>query len=55
MLAKKENNWTLMVVSNDPVIMAACDRVIIMEDGAIKSEGPFEDLVKSDELKNIIN
>ncbi|MEQ8924809.1 MAG: ATP-binding cassette domain-containing protein, partial [Fulvivirga sp.] len=55
MLASDDNPWTLIVVSNDPVIMAACDRVILMEEGTIKTEGPFEDLVKSDELSKIIN
>ena len=55
MLSNEENPWTLIVVSNDPVIMAACDRVILMEEGKIKTEGPFEELVKSDELSKIIN
>ncbi len=55
MLTRKEHPWTLIVVSNDPVIMAACDRVMLMEDGHLKTEGPFEELVKSGELNNIIN
>ncbi len=55
MLTDDSNPWTLLAVSNDPVIMAACDRVILMEDGKIKSEGPFETLVKSEELSKIIN
>ncbi len=55
MLTRKEHPWTLVVVSNDPVIMAACDRVVLLEDGLVKVEGPFENLVKSGELNNIIN
>ena len=55
MLTRKEHPWTLVVVSNDPVIMAACDRVVLLEDGLVKAEGPFESLVKSGELNNIIN
>ncbi|TRX58231.1 ATP-binding cassette domain-containing protein [Fulvivirga sp. M361] len=55
MLTRPEHPWTLLVVSNDPVIMAACDRVVLMEKGLIKSEGSFEGLVKSGELNNIIN
>lgn len=55
MLTDEEYKWTIIVVSNDPVIMAACDRVVLMENGEIKREGPFEDLIKSEELNKIIN
>ncbi len=55
MLTDESNPWTLMAVSNDPLIMAACDKVILMENGRVKSKGPFEELVKSEELNNIIN
>lgn len=55
MLTDEQNPWTLVTVSNDPVIMAACDRVILMENGQIKSDGPFNELVKSEELSKIIN
>lgn len=55
MLTDKSNPWTLIAVSNDPVIMAACDRVILMDGGQIKSEGAFSELVKSEELNKIIN
>ena len=55
MLTEEDNPWTLVTVSNDPVIMAACDRVIIMEDGMVKTQGAFSELVKSEELSKIIN
>ncbi|MTI38411.1 peptidase domain-containing ABC transporter [Fulvivirga lutimaris] len=55
MLTDKEHKWTLVVVSNDPVIMAACDRVVVMENGEMKKEGKFEELIKSEELSKIIN
>jgi len=34
-LTDKANPWSLIVVSNDPVVKAACDRVLIMENGTI--------------------
>ena len=55
MLTRREHPWTLVVVSNDPVIMAACDRVVLLEEGLVKAEGQFEDLVKAGALNNIIN
>jgi ABC-type bacteriocin/lantibiotic exporter with double-glycine peptidase domain len=54
LLTQPDNNWTLLVVSNDPLIMAACDRVLLMEAGSIKEEGTFNDLMKKGVLNEII-
>jgi ABC-type bacteriocin/lantibiotic exporter with double-glycine peptidase domain len=46
--------WTLLVVSNDPLVMAACERVLYMENGQIVVDGPFEEVIKNQEvIKNI--
>lgn len=37
-------DWTLVAVSNDPLVMAACDRVIILDKGEIITTGPYEEL-----------
>ena len=55
MLTRSEQPWTLLVVSNDPVIMATCDRVLLLEHGKLIADGPFESLVKSGEINAIIN
>ncbi len=47
--------WTLIVVSNDPLIMAACDRVIYLQDGEILAEGPIEEVFKNEEVVKNIN
>ncbi len=54
-IASRDNPWTLLTVSNDPIIMAACDRVVVLEEGKIKAEGPFEELLKSDVIKTFID
>lgn len=46
-LTEEKANYTLLVVSNDPVIMAACDQVVLMEEGTVKAAGPYEDLLKN--------
>lgn len=51
MLTSQESNWTLIVVSNDPLIMAACDKVIYLEEGKIAAEGSFEEIIN---LENIV-
>lgn len=45
-LTNKDANWTLILVSNDPLVMAASDRVIYMEGGRIIADGSFEEVLK---------
>lgn len=51
----QERGWTLVAVSNDPVVMAACDRVVIMQDGKITDSGRFEELMKKGIMNNYID
>ncbi len=53
-LIREDRTWTLLVISNDPLIMSACENLIIMEQGKIKSEGTFEGLLKKGELTDFI-
>jgi ABC-type bacteriocin/lantibiotic exporter with double-glycine peptidase domain len=48
---KRNSTWTLLVVSNDPLVMSSCDRVVLMDDGSILAEGPYEKLLKNNFLK----
>jgi ABC-type bacteriocin/lantibiotic exporter with double-glycine peptidase domain len=54
-LVDKSNRWTVVAVSNDPLIMAACDRVVVLNDGAIEAEGQFEELLKEGRINNYID
>ena len=47
LLTEKTNPWSLIVLSNDPMMMAACDRVIVMEEGKISAQGTFKELLKN--------
>jgi ABC-type bacteriocin/lantibiotic exporter with double-glycine peptidase domain len=42
----KKTQWTLIAVSNDPLVMAACDRVVVMNEGRIEAIGKFDELLK---------
>lgn len=48
-------SWTLLAVSNDPVVMAACDRVIVMRQGRIEAEGTFKDLLNNGTISNYLD
>lgn len=41
-----ESNWTLIAVSNDPLVMAACDRVIVLDNGTVAADGTYSTLLK---------
>jgi ABC-type branched-subunit amino acid transport system ATPase component len=45
---------TLICFSADPVIMANCDRVIVLENGTVKTSGSYTSLVQNGLLVNII-
>ncbi|RAV98160.1 peptidase domain-containing ABC transporter [Pseudochryseolinea flava] len=51
----EETRSTLVAVSNDPLVMAACDRVILLDNGTIKDEGHFNDLLKKGTISNYID
>lgn len=37
--------WTLIAVSNDPLVMQACGRVLVLRDGKIEIDGPYNELL----------
>ena len=47
LLTDKSKNWTLVAVTNDPVLASRCDRIVLMKDGQIIEEGSFEQIQKS--------
>ncbi len=55
MLTHPVQIWTLIVVSNDPLIMAACDRVIYMQDGKMLEDGSIEQIFKNEEIVKNLN
>ncbi len=50
MLTAPSNKWTLIVVSNDPLVMSAVDRVIYMDEGQIIADDTFENVIKNKEI-----
>ncbi|HEY5691037.1 MAG TPA: ATP-binding cassette domain-containing protein [Cyclobacteriaceae bacterium] len=54
MLSAPENNWSLIAVSNDPLIMEACDKVIVLDKGRIIGDGTFQELQEKNMLAEFI-
>ncbi len=53
-LIKPNHPWTMIVVSNDPVVMGACDRVVVMQEGVITDQGTFQALMQQGRLNDFI-
>lgn len=54
MLSVPENKWSLIAVSNDPLIMKACDKVIVLDKGRIIGDGTFKELQEKNMLNDFI-
>lgn len=54
-LTSRSNPWTLVTVSNNPIMAARCDRTIIMRDGQIIAEGDFETIRRSPHFQHVFN
>jgi len=55
MLSSPENRWSMIAVSNDPLIMAACDKVIVLNQGIKIAEGTFKELMANNTLAEFID
>ncbi|MBU6367773.1 MAG: ATP-binding cassette domain-containing protein, partial [Gemmatimonadetes bacterium] len=41
LLTDRARPWTVLAVSNDPLLLAAFDRVLVLEAGRVVADGPF--------------
>ncbi len=53
-LIHSQNEMTLIAISSDPVIMEACDRIVILSEGAIAASGTLKELASSPVFKELI-
>jgi ABC-type bacteriocin/lantibiotic exporter with double-glycine peptidase domain len=47
-LLSRDASWTLIAVTHDAQVLAACDRVVVLRDGAVACSGPFDELRRTD-------
>ena len=43
-LLEEDNPWTLMCMTNDPYLMAACDKVLLLDQGEVRGFGTYHEL-----------
>jgi len=54
MLTDSSAGWTLVVVTHDPALLAACDRVIVLHEGRVCLDGPFAELIHHPRLQALV-
>ncbi len=53
-LVDPQRKWTIMAVSNDPIVLSACDKVYLMKEGRIINSGTCEELFKDDHFMEVL-
>jgi len=51
-ITQKDERRTVVIVSNDAYLAGRCDRVLILDSGKIKHEGPYEKVKKLNNFRN---
>lgn len=54
LLTDRNKPWTLVAVTNDPILACQCDRIFVMKDGEIIEEGNFEQIKQSVHFSKIL-
>lgn len=53
LLTDRSHPWTLVAVSEDPVLAALCDRVLVLREGQIIFDGSFDEVCKTEHFPKI--
>lgn len=53
MLTDRSQPWTLLTVSNDPLVAARCERIILMKEGNIIAQGTYQELRDHEDFDQI--
>lgn len=53
LLTDKEQPWTLVAVSSDPILASQCDKIILLQDGKIITQGSYEEVQNNQHFCNI--
>ncbi len=53
-LTGEQAPWSLVICTHDPALLAACDRVYVLDEGAVIMEGPFADLSRQPAMQALV-
>ncbi|MFN0049452.1 MAG: peptidase domain-containing ABC transporter [Cytophagales bacterium] len=49
-----QNDWSLVMVTNDPMLLSNSDKVLFLHNGTIYKQGPFTEMLKDDDFAKLI-
>lgn len=52
-LTSREHNWTMVTMTDDPVLASRCDRIFILKEGQIVEQGTYEEIRDSPHFTNV--
>lgn len=52
-LTSKDSSWSMISVTDDPILARKCDRTIVMKDGEIVAQGTYEDIKKTEHFAKV--
>lgn len=55
LLADRSRPWTVVVVSHDPGLLANLDRVIVLEEGAVRAVAPLAELLSDPYVSHLLD
>jgi len=53
-LLDKKNPWALIAVSSEASLLASCDRILFMDNGAIEADGNFQELLRNQKFVQLM-
>ena len=52
-LTQSDQPWTLLLVTNDPILASRCDRVVILENGRLVASGNYEEISRTAHFRHV--
>lgn len=49
-----QNDWSLVMVTNDPMLLANSDKVLFLKDGTIYKQGNFTEMLRDEDFAKLI-
>lgn len=53
-LMDHQHPWTLMAISNDPLFLSSCDRILLLKEGELVAQGSYQELLTNEEFRKIL-
>jgi ABC-type bacteriocin/lantibiotic exporter with double-glycine peptidase domain len=53
-LQDRTYNWSMIIISNDPAVMATCDKVVVLNNGMVAVQGSYQVLLANPAFQDLV-